>query len=457
LHGVLSRRPLRIAACAAWIVIVVALQLFRQSGPAATDTIWAEDGHLFLTAALNYDHPADLFFAPAGKYMHAAPRMLASVAAGFSLTTSAWFLAMSSAVVVAGLSLFVFFASKPILASVGSRALVSAMMVLLAPVNVESLNNSANLHYFLTFGAFWALVWEPRSWVAAAIACIVVAAAVLSDPITVVMVPVAAFALIRRANGRHMLVAGVFLVGLAFHGWVWFTADQPGRYSGDPSLPIAIQEELERRAFAPQAYAESDPLDLPRLYGLRVIGSVWGGNDLLASAWRSLGDTVAYSGLVLLFIVVAVAIARWGLREKWRIALLLGYSLVFFIVPVGIRGTEHLAPHPNALSLAGSRYVIIPALFVVALVAVCLERTRGDGWRASPWVPVRVGLALLVPGIALTDLRDPNLRSLGPTWGTELSSADERCARQDGFVEIGITPPGGFSVLVNCDRVRRDS
>ena len=433
---------------------MVAAQLSRQTGPGATDTLWAEDGHLFLTTALNFDHPFRLLLAPAGDYMHVAPRIVASVVGARPLGEAAWLFATISATIVAALSVFVFVASKPLLPSPWTRALLAAMMVLLAPANVESLNNAANLHYFLGFAAFWGLLSQPRSWGESIVASVVVAAAALSDPVTVVLAPLAILPLIRRWGPKRSLVGGVFLVALAVHAAVWLTADSSGRYA-DPDVPPGVQRELDRRSFAPRAYAASNLGDLPALYGLRVVGSLWGGNDLLAGAWRSVGGAAAYAGLIGMGGVLVIGAVRRDLEDRWRMGLLVTYSILFFAVPVGIRGTDHLKSPPDVLSLAGSRFVLIPALLLVAACAVCIEAPRGA--RPPVWVRVlSVGLAAAILAVALMDLRDSNLRSLGPTWSAELTAAEQWCRRTTGYVEVPITPPEGFNVLVSCSRVRSD-
>jgi len=447
-----SRSLLALAVSLGWIALVVGIQLSRQAGPPPADTLWAEDGHLFLTAALNVEHPFELLLAPAGKYMHAAPRTIAWLASARPLSEAAWLFATVSAISVAALSWFVFVASKPLLPATGARALLAGMMVLLAPANVESLNNAANLHYFLGFAAFWALLSQPQSWAASAAAALVVAVAALSDPITIVMAPLAILPLVRRWGARRFLVGAVFLVALALHGSVWLTADRPDRYV-DPSTPVPIQQQLERRAFAPQSYDESRPFDLPALYGLRVVGSLWGGNELLGQAWESLGSPVAYGGLIAVALLVFAGARRRHLEAPWRIGLFLAYSVMFFVVPVAIRGTAHLEPHPDGLSLAGSRYVLIPALLLIAAISVCFETARGSP-RFGGLRSLRVGTAVATLLVALSDLRDPNLRSLGPTWSTALSEAAERCPSRTAYVEVPITPPEGFNVLVSCSRVR---
>lgn len=450
-----SRVLLSGAVALAWISASVAIQLGRQAGLSATDTIWAEDGHLFLTAALNFDHPVQLLLAPAGRYMHAAPRLVASVVSTRPLSEAAWLFASLSALVVGALSLFVFLVSRPLLPSIGARGLLAAMMVLLAPANVESLNNAANLHYFLGFAAFWALLSQPRSWGGAAVAAVVAAVAALSDPVTVVMAPLAVVPLVRRWGARRVLVGGAFLLALAIHGSVWLTADREGRYA-DPTIPVSVQQELERRTFAPQSYAASRSWDLPRLYGLRVVGAVWGGNELLARAWESLGDPVAYAGLTAAGMVVLAGAFRRRLEARWRLSLFASYSALYFVVPVAIRGTEHLAPHPDGLSLAGSRFVLIPALLLVATISVCSEASPGSlraWWSRS----VRIGATVAILAVALSDFRAPNLRSLGPAWSPELVRAAERCPSRSSYVEVPITPPEGFNVLVRCSRVIGDA
>jgi hypothetical protein len=446
------RRALVLTLSVLWIIGATGLQLLRQEGVPATDSLWAEDGHLFLTAALTFDHPVELFVAPAGKYMHAVPRTLATIAARIPLDQSALFFALASSLIVAALSLFVFHASRPVIEPWPARAVVAGAMVLLPAAGTEVLNNAANLHYFLTFAAFWALLSRPQSWMFASVAALIVLATAMSDPITVLLAPIAGWTLLRRAEPRRAVIAIAFLVGLVAHGLVWMSADRLHRYANEPEVPFEMQQQLEIRAFAPQSYSESDFLDLPRLYGLRVAGSFFAGDDLLAEGYLGIGDVLAFAGLALILALLGYGLWRRSKKRGWLILLFM-YSVLFFGVPVGIRGSDHLAPIAGELTFAGSRYTIVPTLLLISLAAVVLAirdpRLSPRVWRGVQALAVVAFLALV-----LADFRDPNPRSGGPRWSEGVADARAACTSSPGSLQqIDVAPLAGFNVLVSCDRL----
>ncbi len=446
-----SRRALVVTFSVLWIVGATGLQLLRQEGVPATDSLWAEDGHLFLTSALNFDHPAELFVAPAGKYMHAVPRTLATIAADLSLDQAAVFFALSSSLIVAALSLFVFHAARPVIEPWPARAVVAGAMVLLPAAETEVLNNSANLHYFLTFAAFWALLARPQAWVFAAIAALIVLATAMSDPITILLAPIAGWTLLRRPDVRRIVVAVAFLVGLVAHGLVWLSADRIGRYAGDPVVSHEMQQQLEMRAFAPQSYSGSEPLDLPRLYGLRVAGSFFGGDDLLAEGYRMAGDVVGFVSLAAILALFLYGVFKPGAKRGY-VTLLFTYSILFFALPVGIRGTDHLAPVDGELTFAGSRYTIVPTLLLIALAALVLS-TRDPRLSPKVWRGIQAVALVAFLTVVVADFRDPNLRSGGPRWSQSLTEAREACRGGGSLQQIDVAPLAGFNVLVSCDRL----
>jgi hypothetical protein len=131
-------RPL--VAGAAWTVVATALLLLRQLGAPALDTLWAEDGLIFLSDALAGGLRGTIAKPYAG-YMHLLPRLVAWLA---SLAPLGWASAIVSglpALLVALSSLFVFHASRAALEDEGKRAILAASIVLLPASHYEVLNN----------------------------------------------------------------------------------------------------------------------------------------------------------------------------------------------------------------------------------------------------------------------------------------------------------------------------
>jgi hypothetical protein len=437
-----------------WIAGATWLQIARQQGVPATDSIWAEDGHLFLTAALNYDHPVSLLVAPAGGYMHAVPRTLATIASVLSLDSVASYLSIVSAALVAALSVFVFVASKRFIPSAVARAVLSGTMAVLPAAAYEAANNTANLHYYLIFACFWALLFVPGSWGGAAMAGVVALAAAASDPLSGILIPLGVWPLIRRADVRRIAIAVAFLVGLSAQAYVVLVGDRPHRYA-DPSVPAAVQAELAIRSFAPRTYDESHAEELPELYGLRVAGSFLVGDRLLEPSWRSWDGAFAFASLAVVLGLGGYGFSRRDIH-RGTVPLTLAYSVAFFVLPVAIRGTDHVAPVGEAVSYAGSRYVVVPVLLLMSM-ALVIFGTRDSRVARFPWRVIQAGLLIGLGAVVLTNYPADNLRSLGPSWSTELVQARTACAGEPGgYARIKVSPPmekEGFNVLVSCRRV----
>ncbi len=143
------------------------------SGTGITSRVWAEDGTVFLSAAYRTSFFSALATPYAG-YLQVVPRSLAALTTAFPVRDAAWVLAASAAAARASISLFVFRASSGHLRSTWVRAMLASAVVLLPVGGLEVLDNIANLHWFFTFAAFWAVLWRPSRWWECALAAVVV-------------------------------------------------------------------------------------------------------------------------------------------------------------------------------------------------------------------------------------------------------------------------------------------
>jgi hypothetical protein len=93
----LHRRDALVVVAA--VVIGTFAQVIRLPGDAAYNTIWAEDGSVFLNQAINQG-VLHAFTIPYAGYLHLVPRVLATVAALLPLQWAAAILGVGSALVV---------------------------------------------------------------------------------------------------------------------------------------------------------------------------------------------------------------------------------------------------------------------------------------------------------------------------------------------------------------------
>lgn len=379
------------------VVVGTVGSLARQPGVGALDTVWAEDGQVFLADAVNEPLPAALTSSYAG-YFHTGPRLLAEIAA---LTPASWdaaLLAVAAATVTAALAVLVYVASAAHLPSRVARV-VAAAIVVVPPLAQDDVPNSvANLHWPALYALFWVLLWTPARWPGRVAAAATVAVVATSDILVVALLPLAIARIAVRRDRYGAVLAAVLTSGVALQLLALFT----GASSRETDL---------------------DPVRAGVGYLLRavpgtLIGPRWLGGDHTSARWLVLA-AVAW-----LIVVAAVLVAlRHRARPQWTLAAVAAaHSVVLYVLPVLLSG------------VATERYALAPAmLLVVALLALLPPGSAGAGGGQGfrrPWVAGAL-LVTLLAVVCAANLRLPNARAEGPSWGGELDRARVACAETD--------------------------
>ncbi len=188
--------------------------LATPAGRSHLDHVWAEDGARFLVDALSKPFAVNLVTPYAG-YLHLVPRLVAQVVALLPLGSAAAGLAVLAAAIRAGIAVFVFAASGGYLRAWWLRSGLAAGVVVLPAANGEALNNIADLHWFLLFGAFWALLWRPVGRWRTALATTVVFLSVGSSVLALGLLPLALIRGMSRAWRDRVVVVGFGLGAIA--------------------------------------------------------------------------------------------------------------------------------------------------------------------------------------------------------------------------------------------------
>ncbi len=421
-----SEAPRRTSArgVAAGLGGVAALSLlagWRAAPIAITTTVWAEDGREFLAVAVRDGTPDALFRGYAG-YAHVLPRLLAAVAAAVPAANAAFVLAVEACVVVGLLAWFCGIAARGHLRHPLTRATYALCVVLLPVVAIEGLGNIANLHWFLLVAAFWALVWRPSGRAAACVACAVVAAAALSDPLVALFVPLAVWRAVVVTTWRDRAVVIALFVSLAA---------QVVAVLRTPGEPIVVELDA-----------------VPRLFAQRVItGSLTGvrGTVNLVDSFGAAGAwTVAFA------VVAAGAALWWKADAPARAITLVGAfaAMALYAVAVGLRGDSYAIV--NGVVASGSRYTIAPALLLVGAGLALIQH-------ADRRVVV-LGVAVLATWTI--DVRSASVRSEDLTWARGIAQARTACRfgqLETDIPTLPLTPTVQWVVHVPCAYVGDDA
>jgi len=202
---------------------------------------------------------------------------------------------------------------------------------------------------------------------------------------------------------------------------------------------------------------------LPRLFAERVSSSLLVGDRYLKDVFGgTTGSPFAWASLAV--VAVAVGAGLWRLRDRraWLLAGGTALSLTFFLIPAITRGTRFLS-HKAPWLLTGTRYVYLPALFLLTgLLAAVDRRAPGDRRpRAREIVVAAAVLATMVVGYAA-----PHRSSGERRWKPVLAQARLACARQrdikpiklyrdaQGLAAVLPIDPGRWSMPIDCSKLR---
>jgi hypothetical protein len=426
------------------------LQLLRQPGEPSWSSVWQEDGSVFLTDAI--ENPVAAIFEPYAGYLHVVPRLIAQVVAVFPLEWAAALLSVSSSVIVALLALYVYRTSASMLSSEWTRLTIALLFVLVPASAYETNANITNLHWYLDFAAFWALFSRPRTRAEIAAATAIVGFAVLSDPLMGLLAPLALLYLWETRRSPASIVPLVFGATLLLQ------------------FVVGVVEE------PPDPFGRVDATEVPAIYALRVAGSVVVGDLFLDNFWNRFGLGFAWSAFAI--VAVAAALGVIGSRGAHRRFVLasLAVSVLFLAIPLLLRGTENFLNRGAAFNLNGSRYTLLPVLFLlVGLLA------GAEGWRErlgpTRWRNLQLGVGTFLAILVVVNYANFAVRTAGPNWGKSLQASRDLCRtsdgrlpgereplegayfplkRQPGEVRVPIAPnlpPYPFAFVIDCQKL----
>lgn len=413
-----------------WVAVVIiaigTVVSYLRLPSIARDTIWAEDGALFLTERTAYG-PWTRLFSPYDGYLHLVPRFVIEIASSivplehFAVAVTA----ICSLVVglVAGL---VYWLARDLVTWWPARLAVAGLTFLGPTLPQEVLGNAANLHWFFLWASLWIVLYRARSWRSSVGLGLVALVMALSDIQLLLFTPL----LLLRVKDRRMwpIAAGLAL-GLAAQ--VASLVADPRVRPGE-SAPIASIVE--------------------GFFAQGVLG-IWTGSNPIAA--RLLGDNLLpIAALASVPIVLAAGYTLWRGSTRQRIliaALLLGAAVSW---------TASFALNPNpaffyseftSAQWAGFfflRYAVVPAMLLAATLPVAASVAAGRGHRVIPVILVAI---LLVT--AVVNLRpDGTGRSNGPAWDVGVEGAETTCELDSARERIDIpVAPGALVATVSCD------
>jgi hypothetical protein len=278
---------------------------------------------------------------------------------------------------------------------------------------------------------FWILLWRPRGNPGAVAAGVFALLTGLSSPGVWFFIPLALLRTLAYRDRRD----GFLLAGY----WVGAAVQVP---------VLALNEET--------AVTPLWTHDIWTAYLQRVIDGAALGLRLGGKAWEHFGWPLLIILVILAVVALAYGVYRTNLSARLLALIAIPTSVVMFVVSVYQRavGAEMIWPHGLYIEAAG-RYAIVPAMLLVSVAAVMLDRRsrRRTGEGRPRWLPIAaLGVALVVVAFSFS-VADFEARG-APPWRSALDQSAEACAGQSPGAETGVvTSPPGWGLNVPCEEL----
>lgn len=402
--------------------LAAALLSWWRLTPIARDTLWAEDGRIFLTHASALPAHATLTL-PHGGYLHVVPRLVAEAVAGL-VPVAGWALAVTAAsCLLAGVVAASVAALARDVVPWAPARLALAFATAAAPLaHVEVLGNLANLHWLLLWLMPWLLLAPGgrtrRQWALGAAVLLVVT----SEVQAVIFAPLALWR-VRRRGGIPRLVA--LVAGLALQ--VRALMGEPRGTNGG-TVPAAGEIVAS---------------------WLHVVALPWVVPPHRALAGGPQWQTVAAGAVVVVVVAAAIASAvRFGSRRQMVVAVTSPLvAAALWVVAVVMNTPVTRSPDGAFLSL---RYGYAPSLCLATTIAVGLAALPRGRYR---WIAL--GVLALPATVALAT--SPVLaagRDGGPEWRPAVEVAEQTCSATPPppVAVIPISPPR-WTTIIDCARL----
>ena len=420
-----SRRAMAVAVVAAALIVFLAA-LVRQTGVPKVDTVWAEDGSVFLDCAYQRAF-LDCVATPYQGYLHVLPRLGAELAAFVPPAQASLMLALVAALTAGGAGALTARAVGSATGSAVAGLIGGAGLGLVWQAGREVLGNLANVHWVLLTAA---LVVLACAWIGFRLDrfdAALVAIAGLSSALAPLLVILAIPGVVLGRPGARGVLAVALTVGVA-----------------------QVATELG----TPREAAGAIPLGLTNV--LNAFGDIVIGNGFFGTVRTPPGWTIPAAIALVILITAAASRAHWHVAAR-------GIVVVATLVAVGLVtfGASILLNR-----VANPRYAYVPTAMSIAALAV------GTGLAARALAtngPIgtirrRFGM-LLVPAVALLlalgfgrSFRLEARASSGPDVPQELQAAAVECGTATASINIPISPrpaSSDWTLTVPCDRLVR--
>lgn len=416
-----------VAILIAFLTLATVTQLLRVGPSNAFNSLWAEDGPVFLGEAMAHDF-LHVVTTTHAEYLVVLSRLIAELGAIAPLYHAPLAMSLTAVLVVALSGLAVWFASAGQIHSPYLRALLVTLMILCPVSTIEGVASPTNVAWYTAFAVFWLLLWRPATAWGACLGALLILITGLSTPATIFFAPVVLLRAIAIRNRRDTLIVGAYMLAAAIQLYALAHSEE--------QLDVPLWTRHIVTAFM-QRVVDSSVL------GIELGGSTW-------ADW----------GWPFLIAIVAAVVAYLG----WMLVRA-SSSRLFAVIAIGTSAAMFMvsayerAPLGDLMTWAtgdyntlGGRYAIIPVLLLLSAALALLDSARPLS-RGRPLAAIATAAVLLVSLVTSFDVREGHSNRGGPPWDESLRTATGQCY-SEGLAEVSVPiAPAGWTVVVACDRL----
>lgn len=408
------------------LVLAAVLQLFRLGPSTALNSLWAEDGAVFLGWATS-QNLFDALTSTHGEYLVVVPRLIAELGAAVPLHDAPVAMNLVTVLIIALSGLAVWFAAAGHIHSPYLRALLVALMVLCPVSSIEAVASPTNVAWYMAFAVFWLLLWRPATTWGACLGGLLILATGISTPATLFFIPIVVLRAVAIRDRRDALVVGAFALGMAIQ--------VPATMLSDEQLPGSVWSEHIVTAF------------LQRVVDSSVLGLELGGSTWADWGWPFLIAIVAGAAVFLAVMALRAPSGRLLAAIAVVTSVAMFMSSAYVRAPLG----DFMVWRTDEYTALGGRYAMIPVLLLISAALVLVD-SRLRSSRGRPFAAIATAAVLLVALVTSFDVHGELGRG-GPPWDEALHTATAQCEAKGLAVVPVATSPEGWTMLISCDRL----
>lgn len=411
----------------AFLALATVTQLFRLGPSGALNSLWAEDGPVFLGEAMAHDffHTVTVTH---GEYLVVLSRLIGEVGAAVPLYHAPMAMNLAAVLVIALSGLAVWFASAGQIHSPYLRALLVALMILCPVSTIEGVASPTNVAWFTGFAVFWLLLWRPATTWGACLGALLILVTGLSTPAIFFFFPIVLLRAIAIRDRRDALILGAYAVATV--------------------IQVRVLTHTEEHLAVPVWTRHIVTAFLQRVVDSSVLGLELGGSTWTDWGWPFL---IAIVAVVAAYLIVMLLRASSG---RLFAAIAIGTSVTMFMVSAYDRAPlgDLMVWPAGSYNTLGGRYAIIPTLLLISAALALLDSARPLS-RGRPLAAIATAAVLLVSLVTSFDVREGHSDRGGPPWDESLRTATTQCYAED-LTEVPVSiAPAGWTMVIPCDRL----